>query len=89
VTNADKGLTLSYWINEHDDDIGDKELVIGTDQGGHDILFITEGEDKGIYYWDHNHFFAKSKEGEGDTYFLADTFTEFYDMLRDRIRTTI
>lgn len=78
-----RSLTLGYWLNEYDEEIGEKELVIGSDPGGHQILYITAGEDKGIYYWDTNHFFAKSSEGEGDTYFLANSFTEFCDSLRD------
>ena len=57
--------------------------LLGSDPGGHQILYITTGEDQGIYYWDTNHFFTKSSEGEGDTYFLTDTFTEFCKLLTD------
>ena len=83
LTSAHRALTVGYWLNEHGDDIGEKELPIGHDQGGHQLLYITDGEDKGIYYWDHNHIFAKSAEGEGDTYFVADNFTEFCALLQD------
>ena len=84
LTNTDaRSLTLGFWIKEYDGEMGQKELVVGSDPGGHQILYITTGEDKGIYYWDTNHFFAKSREGEGDTYFIAASFTEFCDLLRD------
>lgn len=84
ITNSEaRSLTLGYWAQEYADEVSDNELVIGSDPGGHQILFITAGEDKGIYYWDTNHFFKKSREGEGDTYFLTDTFTEFCNLLHD------
>lgn len=84
ITNSEaRSLTLGYWVKEYADEISENELVIGSDPGGHQILYITTGEDKGIYYWDTNHFFKKSREGEGNTYFLADTFNEFCDLLRD------
>lgn len=63
--------------------MGDKELVIGHDQGSHQILLITDGEEKGIYYWDHNNFFPQSADGGGNAYFVADNFTAFCQMLHD------
>lgn len=84
LTNADaRSLTLAYWLKEYEGDMGEKELVIGSDPGGHQILYITAGEDKGIYYWDTNHFFAQSSKGEGDTYFLAESFDDFCNLLTD------
>jgi hypothetical protein len=77
-----RSLTLGYWLKEYEDEIGEKELVIGKDPGGHQLLYITTGEDKGIYYWDTNHFFAQSSE-QGNAYFVADSFTEFCDSLQD------
>ena len=49
-------LNIDYWLQEYKGEIGGNELVIGRDPGGHQLLYITEGEDKGIYYWDANHF---------------------------------
>jgi hypothetical protein len=89
TNDQNRSLTLGYWLAEHGEDIGEKELVVGHDQGGHQILLVTDGENKGLYYWDHNHFFAKSSEAEGDTYFVADTFTEFCDSLKDRKPATV
>ena len=84
LTNANaRSLTLAYWLKEYEGEIGEKELVIGSDPGGHQILFITSGADKGVYYWDTNHFFAQSSKEEGDTYFLAASFSEFCELLTD------
>jgi len=65
ITNPrSRGLTLGYWLKEYsDDEIGEGELIIGNDPGGHQLLYITHGEDEGIYYWDHNHFFPQSRGG--------------------------
>lgn len=69
-------------MNEYKGEIGESELVIGRDPAGHQILYVTAGEDKGVYYWDTNHFFAQSSE-QGNAYFVADDFTTFCQALRD------
>ena len=81
VTNAEEDLTLATWLVEHGDELQEKALIIGADQGGGIILYITAGEDQGIYYWDHAHFFPQSSQEEGNTYFLADSFTDFCQLL--------
>lgn len=78
VTNPDsRSLTLRYWLNEYGDEIEDKTIVFGADQGGGLLLYITAGEDTGVYYWDHAHFFPQSSEEEGNTYFVANSFADF------------
>lgn len=78
ITNAEeRSLTLGYWLNEFGDELQEKTLIIGSDPGGGMITYVTAGEDKGIYYWDHSHFFPQSSEEEGNTYFLADSFDDF------------
>lgn len=83
VTNAeDRSLTLLYWLDEFGDELQEKTLIIGSDPGGGIITYVTVGEDKGIYYWDHSHFFPQSSEEEGNTYFVASSFDEFIAALR-------
>ena len=83
ITNAEeRSLTLGYWLNEFGDELQEKTLIIGSDPGGGMITYVTAGEDKGIYYWDHSHFFPQSSEEEGNTYFLADSFDDFMTALR-------
>lgn len=85
VTNEEEDLTLATWIAEHGAELQENALIIGADQGGGIILYITAGDDKGIYYWDHAHFFPQSSQEEGNTYFLADSFDDFYKLLKSYI----
>ena len=83
ITNStSKSLTLRYWLDEFGDEIEDKTLLFGSDPGGGFLMYITDGEDKGVYYWDHAHFFPQSSEEEGNTYFVADSFDGFIAALR-------
>lgn len=82
VSNPDRVLTLSFWWKEHGEELQENALIIGTDPGGGMITYITTGEDKGVYYWDHAHFFEESAEEEGNTYFVADSFADFCKLPR-------
>ncbi|HLK96837.1 MAG TPA: SMI1/KNR4 family protein [Hymenobacter sp.] len=84
VTNpTSRGLTLGYWLKEYEDELESGTLIIGKDPGGSFLIYTIAGEDKGLYYWDKNYLFAQSSELEGNAYFVADSFTEFRDSLRD------
>jgi hypothetical protein len=84
LTNpTSRGLTMGYWLNEYGDEIDPHTLIIGDDAGGRFLLYTVAGEDTGIYYWDQNDSFPQSNDGGGNTYFVADTFTEFRDSLKD------
>jgi hypothetical protein len=84
VTNpTSRGLTLGYWLKEYDDELESGTLIIGKDPGGGFLIYTIAGEDQGLYYWDKNYLFPQSSEAEGNAYFLADSFTEFCESLRD------
>jgi hypothetical protein len=84
LTHQSRSLTLGYWLQEYEDEIEEQTLLIGADPGGHFILYITAGENQGIYYWDHNNFLSPgAEEGAANTYFIASSFTEFCDLLAD------
>ena len=78
-----RSLTPGYWLKEYGDEIPEKTLLFGCDPGGRFLMYVTEGEQKGVYYWDDTHFYPQSREEDGDTYFIADSFAEFYDSLMD------
>jgi len=83
IKNPVETLNLDFWLNEYKDEIQETALIIGKEPGGGLILYITAGDEKGVYFWDHGHFFSESSEDDGNTYFLANTFTEFCDSLKD------
>jgi len=75
-----KGADIFYINNEYNDDIPENSLLIGGDDGGGWILLICDGENDGIWYYDHSYFFEQSTD-ELNTYFICETFTEFLKML--------
>lgn len=84
VTNEKSDeLTIASWMEEYGDELHENALIIGADPGGGMLLYITAGEDAGVYYWDHAHFFAQSSEEEGNTYFVAPSFAAFCTLLKD------
>lgn len=85
VTHQLRSLTLDYWLQEYGDEIDEQSLLIGSDPGGRFLLYVTSGEEKGVYYWDDSHFFPQSREEEGDTYFVAHSFAEFCESLMDYV----
>ena len=38
---------------------------------------------KGIYLWDHQHRYTGSSEENGNTFFIAETFSEWIQSLRE------
>ncbi|MDJ0363668.1 SMI1/KNR4 family protein [Hymenobacter sp. H14-R3] len=85
LTNlASRSLTLRYWLQEYEDEIEEQTLLIGSDPGGHFILYTVSGEDQGIYYWDHNNFLSPgAAKGAPNTFRVAASFTEFCGLLTD------
>ena len=73
---------VSKWSNMWPGDIPPKSILIGDDtRGGQILLWSNGGEDDGIYYYDHAYTFGQSSD-DSNTYFIADTFTEFIDSLK-------
>jgi hypothetical protein len=68
---------LQFWMDEFKEDLQEGAFIFGRDPGGVLLTYITTGEDKGIYLWDHAHVFPNSTEEDGNTYYVADSFAEF------------
>ena len=83
VNNPSRTLNVAFWVNEFKEDIEESALIFGKEPGGGILLYITAGENKGICFWDHGHFFPESNEEEGNTCYIADSFAEFCDLLVD------
>lgn len=75
-----ESLDIIYENKEFEDDILDKSLLIGSDPGGGWILLIADGENDGIWYYDHAFFFKESTD-ELNTYFIAESFSDFLKIL--------
>jgi hypothetical protein len=67
-------------INEEYDNIPKKSLLIGTDEGSGFLLLVNDGENNGIWYYDHTYFFDQSTD-ELNTYFICDAFSDFIKLL--------
>jgi hypothetical protein len=80
VNMENEALDLIYENKEYSDDIPEKSLLIGSDPGGGWILLIFDGENDGIWYYDHSYFFEQSTD-ELNTYLICNTFTEFLEIL--------
>jgi hypothetical protein len=80
---ASRGLTLTYWMAEYEEELSSDTLLIGKDRGGNFLLYTAAGEEQGVYYWDVQNFFPQSTDGGGNAYFVADDFTAFCQALRD------
>jgi hypothetical protein len=67
---------------EYRDDILENSILIGTDEGEGWILLICDGENDGIWYYDHSYFFEQSTD-DLNTYFICETFSEFMETLKN------
>lgn len=79
-----KGLDLYGWYNDYKSDLLPFTIIIGRDPGGGMLVLINdpEEEDNGVYYYDHSYQFEQSDD-EGNIYFVADSFREFINELKD------
>ncbi|OLF48665.1 hypothetical protein BU202_02020 [Streptococcus cuniculi] len=78
--NEDDNFDFVGWNEEYGDELPDSTFIFGIEYGGGMFIHITEGEDKGVYFWDSNWSFPESSEDE-NVYFLADSFSDFLSMV--------
>lgn len=80
VESDNKKIGLINQNEEYGDDIPANSLLIGSDPGSGWILLVNDGENNGIWYYDHSYFFSQSTD-ELNTYFICETFSEFLTIL--------
>ncbi|UTX65163.1 SMI1/KNR4 family protein [Streptococcus constellatus] len=68
------------WNSEYQGDMPQHTIIFALEENDGMFIMVTTGEDRGIYYWDNTYSFEQSSD-EGNTYFLADNFTEFLAMI--------
>ena len=44
------------------------------------LIQITEGEDKGVYFWDSNFSLSETSDDE-NVFYIADTFSDFLSLI--------
>lgn len=84
IKNEKKVLTIGHWMNEYGNEIPEKSIIIGNDQGGSFLLFITIGDEKGIYFWDDSCFFERTTD-EKNIYLIAGDFSAFLDKIANHV----
>ena len=74
--NEYEGIGIDHWMSQYGHELPDGTILIGDSIENGFIILLCSGEDSGVYYWDDTRYFECSND-ESNTYFIADTFTEF------------
>ena len=72
---------INTWMNKLGDDLMEGSIIIGDDLLQGMIVMITEGDFKGIYYWDDSYNFDSSSDDE-NTYLIFNDFKELLDKIQ-------
>ena len=81
-TNVKNG-DIKQWTSEYQDDLLPNSIIIGdTIQHGFIVFWLSKDDNAGIYYYDDTYEFASSTD-DMNTYFLANSFSEFLNMVEN------
>ena len=81
-TNVKNG-DIKQWTSEYQDDLFPNSIIIGdTIQHGFIVFWLSKDDNAGIYYYDDTYEFASSTDNM-NTYFLANSFSEFLSMVEN------
>ena len=81
-TNVKNG-DIKQWTSEYQDDLFPNSIIIGdTIQHGFIVFWLSKDDNAGIYYYDDTYEFASSTDDK-NTYFLANSFSEFLNMVEN------
>ena len=80
IKNAD----IEQWTSEYRDDLFPNSIIIGdTIQHGFIVFWLSNEENRGIYYYDDTYEFESSTD-DVNAYFLANSFSEFLSMVENQ-----
>lgn len=82
VDVANEKASIDYWMDSLSEDLLEDTVIIGDDLIQGLILIICSGENEGVYYWNDSYHFENSDD-EMNTYWIADTFTDFIKMFEE------
>lgn len=81
-TNVKNG-DIKQWTSEYQDDLFPNSIIIGdTIQHGFIVFWLSNDDNAGIYYYDDTYEFVSSTD-DMNTYFLANSFSEFLNMVEN------
>ena len=81
-TNVKNG-DIKQWTSEYQDDLFPNSIIIGdTIQHGFIVFWLSNEENRGIYYYDDTYEFESSTD-DVNAYFLANSFSEFLSMVEN------
>ena len=79
IKNAD----IEQWTSEYRDDLFPNSIIIGdTIQHGFIVFWLSNEENRGIYYYDDTYEFESSTD-DVNAYFSANSFSEFLSMVEN------
>lgn len=78
-----RGCDIETFNAEYRDQLAPGFTIVGSDPGGAFFILGTTPPNVGVFFWDHQHFFDKSSDENGNTYLIAESFTEWIESLRD------
>lgn len=73
---------IEYWTDKYFDDLLENMIIIGDSLQHGFIVMICVGENAGVYYYDDSYYFEESND-EGNVYWIAENFEEFWKMLKN------
>ena len=73
---------IEYWTDKYFDDLLENTIIIGDSLQQGFIVMICVGENAGVYYYDDSYYFEESND-EGNVYWIAENFEEFWKMLKN------
>lgn len=73
---------IEYWTDKYFDDLLENTIIIGDSLQHGFIVMICVGENAGVYYYDDSYYFEESND-EGNVYWIAENFEEFWKMLKN------
>ena len=78
-----KNVDIEQWTSEYRDDLFPNSIIIGdTIQHGFIVFWLSNEENRGIYYYDDTYEFESSTD-DVNAYFLANSFSEFLSMVEN------
>ena len=73
---------IEYWTDKYFDDLLENTIIIGDSLQHGFIVMMCVGENAGVYYYDDSYYFEESND-EGNVYWIAENFEEFWKMLKN------